>query len=204
MTQPCRPTATVRFMHMSEHSSKQLMSRMAPLTTRERFYPQPFAMEPGETFFSWKGAGELSLYSLQAMKKWILFFRLRAAWGKVVIKTLGVLTNFGGFIPSPQGPGLLPRIDKAESVGTVGVVARAAYRHLYRERTEMDAIIGKYRARIEETGLILTHPTRISFDLTLDEAKGLMELIKVYQDARAAAQHELDNITLSLKRSRGG
>jgi hypothetical protein len=86
-----------------------------------------------------------------------------------------------------------------------GVAACMAYRHLYREGAEMDAIIGKYRAHIEETGLILTHPTRISFDLTLDEAKGLMEFIKVYQDARAAAQQDVDNIALSLKRStRGG
>ncbi len=68
----------------------------------------------------------------------------------------------------------------------------------------MDAIIGKYRARIEETGLILTHPTGISFDLTLDEEVGLMELIKVYQDTRAAAQQDLDNRSLSLKRSKGG
>ncbi len=60
----------------------------------------------------------------------------------------------------------------------------------------MDAIIGKYRACLEETGLILTHPPGISFDLTLDEAKGLIELIKVSQDARAAAQQDLDNITL--------
>jgi hypothetical protein len=60
----------------------------------------------------------------------------------------------------------------------------------------MDAIIGKYRARIEETGLILTHPTGISFDLTLDEEVGLMGLIKVYQDARAAAQQDLDNRSL--------
>ncbi len=51
------------------------------------------------------------------------------------------------------------------------------YHHLSREGTEMDAIIGKYRARIEETGLVLIHPTGISFDLTLDEALGLMELI---------------------------
>jgi hypothetical protein len=86
-----------------------------------------------------------------------------------------------------------------------GVTACIAYRHICREGAEMDAIIGRYRVHIEETGLILTHPTRISFDLTLDEAKGLMEFIKVYQDASAAAQQDLDNIALSLKRSiKGG
>lgn len=31
-----------------------------------------------------------------------------------------------------------------------------------------------------------------------------MDLIKVYQDARAAEQHDLDNIALSPKRSRDG
>lgn len=47
----------------------------------------------------------------------------------------------------------------------------------------MDAIIGKYKARIEKTGLLLNHPTGISFDLTLTEAIELMEFIKVYQAA---------------------
>ncbi len=54
----------------------------------------------------------------------------------------------------------------------------------------MDAIIRNYRVRMEETGLILTHPAGISFDLTLDEAVGLMEFIKVYQDAIAAAKRD--------------
>ena len=54
----------------------------------------------------------------------------------------------------------------------------------------MDAIIRNYRVRMEETRLVLTHPAGISFDLTLDEAVGLMEFIKVYQDAIAAAKHD--------------
>lgn len=45
----------------------------------------------------------------------------------------------------------------------------------------MDAIIGRYRARIEETGLVLTHPTGISFDLTTDEALELLDFLKVYR-----------------------
>ncbi len=49
-------------------------------------------------------------------------------------------------------------MSKDEGVGTVGVVARIAYRHLGRKGAEMDAITGKYRARTEEAGLILTHP----------------------------------------------
>jgi hypothetical protein len=56
----------------------------------------------------------------------------------------------------------------------------------------MEAIIGKYRVRMEETSLILTHATGISFDLTLDEAVGLMEFIKVYQAAIAAAQRDTE------------
>jgi len=45
----------------------------------------------------------------------------------------------------------------------------------------MDAIIGRYRARIEETGLVLTHPTGISFDLTTNEALELLGFLKVYR-----------------------
>ena len=56
----------------------------------------------------------------------------------------------------------------------------------------MDAIIGKYRVRMEETGLILTHPTGFSFDLTLDEVVRLMEFIKVYQAAIVAAQRDIE------------
>ena len=77
-------------------------------------------------------------------------------------------------------------------VGTVVVTARMAYHHLRREGTVMDTIIVKYRARIEESCLILTHPTRLSFELTLDEAVELMEFIKVYQAAIAAAQRQTE------------
>ena len=55
----------------------------------------------------------------------------------------------------------------------------------------MDAIIGKYMVRMEETSLILTHPARFSFDLTLDEAVRLMEFIKVNQAAIVAAQRDI-------------
>lgn len=56
----------------------------------------------------------------------------------------------------------------------------------------MDAIIGKYRVRMEDTGLILTHPAGFSFDLSLDVAVGLMEFIKVYQAAIVAAQRDTE------------
>ena len=54
----------------------------------------------------------------------------------------------------------------------------------------MDAIIGKYRVRMEEIGLILTHPTRFSFDLTLDEVVRFTEFINLYKDAIALAQRD--------------
>ena len=47
----------------------------------------------------------------------------------------------------------------------------------------MDAIIGKYRVRVEENGLILTHQSGISFDLTPDETLKLFDFIKVYRQA---------------------
>jgi hypothetical protein len=56
----------------------------------------------------------------------------------------------------------------------------------------MDAIIGKCRARMEETGLILTPPTGLSFDLILDETLELMECIGVYKVAIAAAQRDTE------------
>ncbi len=58
----------------------------------------------------------------------------------------------------------------------------------------MDAIIGRYRARMEETGLILTYPAGISFDLTVDEALGLLNFLCLYQQAlleMQGDQHEV-------------
>lgn len=45
----------------------------------------------------------------------------------------------------------------------------------------MDAIIGRYRVRIEENRLILKHPSGVSFDLLSDEALGLWDFIDVYK-----------------------
>lgn len=46
----------------------------------------------------------------------------------------------------------------------------------------MDAIIGKYKVRMESNHLILTHSAGISFSLTLEEALGLFNFMSVYQD----------------------
>ncbi len=64
----------------------------------------------------------------------------------------------------------------------------------------MDAIIGRYRIRMEETGLVITHPAGISFDLTLDETLGLMDFIQIYRQTLIAMQRDteprLERITL--------
>ena len=52
----------------------------------------------------------------------------------------------------------------------------------------MEAMIGKYRARMKVTGLALIHPVGFSLDLTLDEAVELMEFIDDCQDAIATTQ----------------
>ena len=54
----------------------------------------------------------------------------------------------------------------------------------------MDAIIGRYRVRMEEIGLVLTHSSGISFDLTAEEALDLMDFIKVYQQALMTTERE--------------
>jgi hypothetical protein len=56
----------------------------------------------------------------------------------------------------------------------------------------MYVIIGKYGILMDETGLVLTHPTGISFHLTSDEAEGLMRFIKVYQDAMATTLRDTE------------
>ncbi len=54
----------------------------------------------------------------------------------------------------------------------------------------MEAIIGRYRARIEETGLVLTHPTGISFDLTTNETLELLDFLKVYRQTLITREPE--------------
>ena len=54
----------------------------------------------------------------------------------------------------------------------------------------MDAIIGRYKVRIESGSLVLTHPAGISFDLTPDEALELQDFIKVYRQALITRERE--------------
>lgn len=56
----------------------------------------------------------------------------------------------------------------------------------------MDALIGRYKVRIEEWGLILTHPVGMSFDLTVEETEGLAEFIKSHLAAIAFTQRDTE------------
>ena len=56
----------------------------------------------------------------------------------------------------------------------------------------IDAIIGRYRVRMEKTGLVLTHPSGICFDLTAEEAIGLLEFVRVYRKSLLAAERDTD------------
>jgi len=50
----------------------------------------------------------------------------------------------------------------------------------------MHANIGKYRAHMKESGLVLKHAAGISFDLTPEETLGLWDFIKVYRETLIA------------------
>jgi hypothetical protein len=55
-----------------------------------------------------------------------------------------------------------------------------------------DAIIGRYRIRVEEAGMVLTHPTGISFDITANEALGLYDLISMYRKTLQKAERDTE------------
>lgn len=59
----------------------------------------------------------------------------------------------------------------------------------------MDAIIGRYRARMEEEGLLLKHPSGIHFELTLDETIGLLDLLSAYRQTLLALQQDTERDT---------
>jgi hypothetical protein len=46
----------------------------------------------------------------------------------------------------------------------------------------MDAIIGRYKVRMDETGLVLKHPTGISIDFRPNEVLGLWRFIDFYRE----------------------
>jgi len=56
----------------------------------------------------------------------------------------------------------------------------------------LDAIIGRYKVRMEESGLVLQHPTGISFDLQPDEVLVLWKFINFYRESLTDSQHKTD------------
>ena len=54
----------------------------------------------------------------------------------------------------------------------------------------MDAIIGRYKVRMEDSGIILTHPSGISFEITADEALELQNFLKVYRQTLLTSERE--------------
>ncbi len=52
----------------------------------------------------------------------------------------------------------------------------------------MDAVLGRYQVRVDESGLVLTHPSHISFGLTSNEALQLLDFLKVHQQTFKAMQ----------------
>ncbi len=61
----------------------------------------------------------------------------------------------------------------------------------------MDAIIGRYKVRMEDSGIILTHPSGISFEITTEEALDLQDFLKVYQlTSERETNPELERIVI--------
>ena len=56
----------------------------------------------------------------------------------------------------------------------------------------MDAIIGRYKANMESTGLVLKHTAGISFDLTPEETLGLFDFINAYRETLLTIQRDTD------------
>ena len=54
----------------------------------------------------------------------------------------------------------------------------------------MDAIIGRYKVRVEDSGIVLTHPSGISFEITADEALDLQDFLKVYRQTLLTSERE--------------
>jgi hypothetical protein len=59
----------------------------------------------------------------------------------------------------------------------------------------MDAIVGRYRVRMEESGLVLRHASGINFDLTVDETVGLLDFLNAYRQTLLALQIENERET---------
>jgi hypothetical protein len=57
----------------------------------------------------------------------------------------------------------------------------------------MDAILGRYRVYINNTGLVLNHPAGISFDITANEALAFLKFLESHQHTLFATQSIADS-----------
>ncbi len=63
----------------------------------------------------------------------------------------------------------------------------------------MDAIIGRYKVRMDSNQLVLTHSEGISFSLTLEEAKGLFNFMNVYRESFISMQANTEQRKESIR-----
>jgi hypothetical protein len=54
----------------------------------------------------------------------------------------------------------------------------------------MYAIIGRYKVRMEETGLIIKHGAGIAFELTPEETLGFLDFMKAYRQTLISMRSE--------------
>lgn len=64
----------------------------------------------------------------------------------------------------------------------------------------MDAIIGRYKVGLKETGLTLTHETGIAFELTIEETLGFFSFLNVYHGTLLALKGDNEPETEKLIR----
>jgi hypothetical protein len=64
----------------------------------------------------------------------------------------------------------------------------------------MDAIIGRYKVGLKETGLTLKHKTGIAFELTIEETLGFLSFLNVYHGTLLALKDDNEPQTEKLSR----
>ncbi len=64
----------------------------------------------------------------------------------------------------------------------------------------MDAIIGRYKVGLKETGLTLKHEAGIAFELTIEETLGFITFLNVYHETLLALKDENEPETQKMIR----
>ncbi len=78
------------------------------------------------------------------------------------------------------------------------ILVSTSHHHHTNKEQKVDAIIGRYRLHMEDTGLILRHVSGINFDMTPAEALGLLNFLSAYRENLTSfTERETDH---SLKR----